>query len=191
MTAVALFYLSNFSTFTLKYRHQPPTAGCTTRRGHAATPLPCVPAAPVPMGPPSTTRCPSAPQNMWCQGERGCGTLRGSRHITQPGPQPDPLSGRSAAHHGWKVRGHKSRAAQSIKSARSDNFMGKMDSRQVRGCRQAGWMLAEGRAELWSLRDSPVLPGRTVSYRPSGSAGWAPAPLPTAGDTRQQDEALP
>lgn len=163
MTAVALFYLSNFSTFTLKYRHQPPTAGCTTRRGHAATPLPCVPAAPVPMGPPSTTRCPSAPQNMWCQGERGCGALRGSRHITQPGPQPDPLSGRSAAHHGWKVRGHKSRAAQSIKSARSDNFMGKMDSRQVRGCRWAGWMLAEGTAELWSLRDSPVLPGRTVS----------------------------
>lgn len=117
--------------------------------------------------------------------------MPGSGHITQPGPQPDPPSGRSGAHHGWKVRVHKSRAAQSIKSARSDNFMGKMDSRQVRGCRRGGWMPAEGRAELWSLRDSPALPDRTVPRRPSDPAGWAPAPLPAPGDAREQEEALP
>lgn len=84
--------------------------------------------------------------------------MPGNGYITQAGSHPDPLSDHSRAHHGCKVRVHKSQPAQSIKSAHSDNFMGKMDSRQVRGCCHSGWMPAEGRAELWSSWDRPALP---------------------------------
>lgn len=99
--------------------------------------------------------------------ECGASAVPGRGYITQPGSQPDPPSDHSRAHHGWKVRVHKSQPAQSIKSAHSDNFMEKMDSRQVRGCCQGGWMPVEGRAELWSSRDRLALPAEPPAPPPS------------------------
>lgn len=91
--------------------------------------------------------------------ERGAGMMPRNMYITQPGSHPEPISDHSRAHHDCKLQVHKSQPAQSIKSAHSNNFMGKMDSWQVRGCCHSGWMPVEGRAELWSSRDKAALPG--------------------------------
>lgn len=215
MTAVAHFYPSHFSAFTVKHGRHPPTA---TTRGWQPPPAPLFPTAPgghrVPhlcfpnraegthsptqavtpcqVQPEATVGSPFPPSP-----ERGAGEVPGSRYITQPGSQPGPPSDRSGARYGWKVRVHKSQPAQSIKSAHSDNFMGKMDPRQVRGCCQGGWMPAEGRAELWSSRDRlallaepPALPPSPIHRaQPVRGSTLTQHPLPAWGTGRSRPRA--
>lgn len=116
-------------------------------------------------------------------------------YITQAGSHPDPLSDHSRAHHNCKVRAHKSQPAQSIKTAHSNNFMGKMDSWQVRGCCHSGWMAAEGRAELWSSRDEPALPAEPPALpsspcRAAHSSGTLPLLRGSKGAIPREDKAL-
>lgn len=116
-------------------------------------------------------------------------------YITQAGSHPDPLSDHSRAHHDCKVRVHKSQPAQSIKSARSNNFMGKMDSQQVSGCCHSGWVPAEGRAELWSSQDKPALPAEPPALpsppcRAARSSGTLCLLGGSKGAIPRQDKAL-
>lgn len=69
--------------------------------------------------------------------------------------------------------------------------MGKMDSRQVRGCCHSSWMPVEGRAELWSSRDKPALPAEPPALcRAAHSSGTLRLLRGSAGAIPRQDKAL-